>query len=692
MIDKTNALKYAQEAFSGSTSYFDANIRHDLERDLLAFQSKHPRNSKYLSESYRGRSSFFRPKTRAMVRSGEASIAEAFFTTADVVSISPTQEKDEIQKASAEINQSLLQYRLTNTQKGVPWFQIVCGAFQDADVQGVCISHQEWDKRYDKPTITLIPRENFRFDPAANWTDPINTSPYLIWLKPMYVKDIKARINDGKWKPVSEAQLTAATKKYGDSTRSTREGNRSDATDSVTSINNFTVVWVHVNVMEDENGQDVMFYTLGTELLLSNPEPLTNQYAHGVRPFVMGKVVIETHRTDPGGEVRLVRDVQAETNEIANQRIDNVKFALNKRYFVKRNRQVDIRSLARNIPSSVTLLTDPEGDVKIVNTPDVTGSSYQEQDRLNMDFDEVSGNMSQSSVQANRRLNETVGGMEILSNDANKVKAYAIKTFIETWAEPVLRQMMLLEQCYETDATVLALAADKSVFFQRLGIDQITDNLLQNELTLSVSVGMNATSPTQKINNLMTGLNGVRTALADGQLDRFGISPEEIIKEIFGALGHKDGGRFFDFERETDPKVAELERQVQELQVALKAKYPPELIAAQVRKIDADVGNVNAAKVAKMLEAIYSSMQASEIVASVPQVAPVADELMKAAGYQSPTPEGDDPNFPQPVSPAGVQAETTGSFDVPESGNTSPMFPARPSTGLKTGIEADDVQ
>lgn len=694
MIDQTTALQYARDAFSGSTSYFDANIRPELERDLRQFQSKHPTDSKYNSDNYRGRARFFRPKTRAMVRSAEASVAEAFFSTSDVVAISAQDDSSPMAQASAEIMQELLQYRLSASDvHGIPWFQTVLGAFQDAEVQGVVISHQEWDKRKDKPNVELIPRENFRFDPAASWTDPINTSPYLIWLKPMYVKDIKARMKDGKWVNLTDAQIASAAKKYGDTTKMLREGNRTDSTENATNINAFTVVWVHMNVMADEDGQDVMFYTLGTEYMLSKPEPLNVQYAHGRRPFVMGKVVIETHKTDPAGEVGLTRDTQGEINEIANQRIDNVKFAMNKRFFVRRNRQVDLRALTRSIAGGVTLMTNPDEDVKVLETQDVTSSSYQEQDRLNMDFDEISGNMSQSSVAANRRLNETVGGMEILSADANKVRAYSIKTFIETWAEPVLRQLVLLEKAYETDEVILAMAAGKSPAFKELGLGGVTDELMLAEVVLSVSVGMNATSPTQKINNLLTGINGVKTALADGVLAQHGVDSTEVIKEIFGALGHKNGGRFFKFEEGQDPQVANLQQQVQQLTQQLEARFPAKLIDAQVDEIRARIGKTDADKVAKMVEAIYSSMQAAEVIATVPQVAPVADKIMQAGGYQEPNPAGVDPNFP--IAEVGVAAAQAGPMDIPESGNTSPMFPANPGSpnaGAGQGIEADGVQ
>ena len=73
-------------------------------------------------------------------------------------------------------------------------------------------------------------------------------------------------------------------------------------------------------------------------------------------------------------------------------------------------KRVNLRSLVRNIPGSFTLMDDPEKDVQVQETQDVTSSSYAEQDHLNLDFDDVARAFSGSSVQSNRNLNETVGG------------------------------------------------------------------------------------------------------------------------------------------------------------------------------------------------------------------------------------------------------------------------------------------
>lgn len=698
MIDDTLALKLAKEAFSGSTTYFDANIRPMIERDIRQFQSRHAADSKYLSDAYRSRSRLFRPKTRSTVRKHEAVAAEAFFSTLDAVAITAGDEQNPNELASADVMKALMEHRL---QKTIPWFMLAMAAYQESMVAGVTIGYIEWqfnpERKIDKPAIELVPVENLRIDPGASWLDPIGTSPYLIQLVPMYVKDIKARIAAKKWRPVSDEQLKTSTKSF-DTTRLVRDENRTDARDAQTAITDFTMVWVHRNVVEID-GIDYLYYTVGTDILLSTPEPLKVQHAHGRRPYVLGISVIEAHKNYPGGSVRLTKDVQAEINEIANQRIDNVKLVLNKRYFVKRNKQVDIRSLTRNVPGGVSLMNDPDTDVKVVDTPDVTSSSYEEQDRLNLDFDESAGSFSNSSVSSNRRLNETVGGMDLLTNDANQLGRYQLKTFVETWVEPMLRLLMLCEQHYETDEMILALAAKKAQLFQKFGIDAVTDELLDQEVTLTVNVGMGATNPREKINSLLLGINGIRTALQDGILVQHGVDATAIIKEIFGALGHKDGGKFLI--QTDDPRIASLTKQVEELQAAIDAKHPPELLAAMVKKLEAETRNVEADKVKKGVEAAFGALQTAEVIAAVPGAAPVGDKVMEVAGYVPPTPPGVDPNFPNGVAPLSDPALTAVQSGATEQvadassmvePNTSPMQPAIPQSpvaGVGHGIETN---
>src|ERR1700693_5151732 len=121
-------LSITQSALKDGRQYFDAGIRRDIEKDIRQFQGLHPSDSKYLSDSYKSRSRFFRPKTRATIRKNEAVAASAFFSNVDVVEITPWDDSDKRQLASAELHKQLLNLRL---RKNIPWFHVAIGGYQE---------------------------------------------------------------------------------------------------------------------------------------------------------------------------------------------------------------------------------------------------------------------------------------------------------------------------------------------------------------------------------------------------------------------------------------------------------------------------------------------------------------------------------------------------------------------------------
>lgn len=684
-------LEISRQAYEGSTSYMDTNLRAQWERNLRQWQSKHPVGSKYLSDTYKGKPKFFRPKTRAAIRKHEAAAAAAYFSTQDVVDIEAQDDSQDVQRASAALWKEVINHRLT---KSVQWFMTVMGAYQDTMVMGAVVSHQDWDHERDKPDPRLVPLENIRIDSAADWLDPMGTSPYVLELIPLYVYEVRER-SERKikpWKSVSDGQMLAARAQSYDSTRLTREGNRTDSTENgQTGITDFDIVWVH-RVIIRRGGADVIYYTLGTEALLSDAAPLLEDYPwlkKFERPYVMGICIIEAHRNYPSGLPELTAQTVAEINDLANARMENVHLVLRKRYFVKRHKQVDIRSLTRGTAGSVTMLDDPEKDVKELSWNDVTQSSYQEQDRLNLDHDDLTGNFNQSTVQANRKLNETVGGMNLANSGAQEIGDYTLKTFTETWMEPVLSQILRMEQWCESDETVLLMAGKKAELIEKFGVSEINDNLLRQELTLVLDIGMGATNPLNNLEKFMAALSNLEKVFGEetvaAQLDF-----ASVWGEIAGKLGFKDGTRFM--LDQDDPRVASLTKQISDLQTKLAQKRNPEVDSAQAGKLRAETMKV-------IVEAFFGATQGAELVASIPEIAAVADKILQAAGYTPPNPAGTDPNIPVPEGgavgmPSGATATgaaAANKFGTPTlRGNTHPNLPKPPASataGSEAGIE-----
>jgi len=577
-------LAVARDAYTTSEDYFDANIRKKVERNLSHFGSRHAPGSKYYSKGYQHRARGFRPKTRSVERQNETAAAVALFSTADVLDVTPQNDNDESQRVSAKINQFLLQYRLTNT---IPWFQTTMGAYQDTLVSGVAISYQSWDYREveveepflhmetgepaideegemvmgtssqviaDTCKVDLRPIENVLFSTSSDWRDPINTSPFLIDRLTMTVDEVKDMADQTNktripWHELTDQELlTGVTTDY-DPVRNEREERREDSTDQRYITSGFETVWVHRNFIR-KDGVDWVFYTLGVYHLLSDPIPVIEEYPWlkpGQRPYVLGVSSIESHKNYPESVVGLIAPLQQEANDISNQRRDNVALVLNRRYLVKRGANIDTQSLMRNVPGGVVISDNPTTDIRIEAPPEVTGSSYQEQDRVNLDLDDLSGAFSTSSVASNQQLNETVGGMTLMNETSNSVTEYQLRIFVETWVEPVLKQLVQLEQYYETDEALLSNAAEDLQLWNKYGINDIQDQMLQGNMTVEVNVGFGATNPQQRVNKITMGLNTILTFAPQmgARLDG-----EQVATEILGALGYRGVERFFPAEGE----------------------------------------------------------------------------------------------------------------------------------------------
>lgn len=571
-------LKRAGDAYRFSTSYIDSNYRKQWEDSIRVFNNQHTSDSKYNTELYRKRSNLFRPKTRAVIRKNEAAAASAYFSNLELISVDPLNEGIKEERISAEVMQQIIKYRLT---KSIPWFLVMMGAIQDSQVQGASIAHVYWkfSERYDEngkvvskedmPVVDLVPIENIRLDPGAHWLDPVNTSPYLIHIIPMYWCDVKDRMKypdpkGRRWKEVAATAAFAFSGGQDDSTRAARLGIHQDSTQQKRDISDYDIVWVHRHIHRWD-GEDWEFYTLSSEKLLTDPEPLRNTVWHGKRPYVMGRAIVETHKVIPASLPTLLKGLQEEANEVQNQRIDNVKFALNKGFLVKRGRNVDLASLVRNVPGRITLVDDIETDVKEMSWQDVTQSAYLEQDRIDGDFNDVAGNFSPLQVQTQRTPRESSNTMKQLQAPASLMTEYMLKTHTETFAQPVLRQVMWLEQHYETDSVILALAGEKAKIIQRYGVSEVTDEMLDKELTLNVHVGMGATDPVGKLQRFVYAITSFASIC---KLPPPGIDLKAVAKEMFGLSGYQDGQRFMI--DGVDPEVAKLMQQNKQLMMALQ--------------------------------------------------------------------------------------------------------------------------
>lgn len=640
-LDPETAQKLARDCYEASTNWVNSGKRARWTESLRAFQSLHSIDSKYYSREYGHRTTLYRPKTRAMVRKSEAQTASAFFSNEDVVNLQPADEDNPQQAASAAVLQELLQYRLTKpaSEGGIPWFLTLIGARQDGEVMGLCAAKAYWkyeevnhgtrtvpmtdphtgamlfgadgevqireeedvEKIHDKPVVDLIAMENLRFEPGCDWRDVVNSSPYLIYQMPMYIADVRDMMDKGEWFPISDSALRSAIDLDDDTTRRAREPGRVPGKDNdAWKPKDFDICWVHENIIR-WRGKDWHFYSVGRHAtMLTDPRPLDEVYLHGMRPFVVGFVVVETHKTYPSSKAELVRDLQRATNDDWNLRFDQMKMSLMPRQFVRESAGIEIVDVRTFIPGKVVLTQNPKEDVVWDRPPEPSQAAYAEQDRINLDFDELVGDFSNSSVQASQSQEQSATGMHLMSGQASGMNEYELRVFAETFVEPLVRQLVKLIRAYETDQTILSICGKKAKLEEKYGISVVTDALLDEDATVKVNVGIGATNPAIKMRNFLMAAESLQKFF--GPVLAGGINFEEVIHEVFALAGYKDGDRFmvpgFDFQKAlqqqmsggkggADPQAAQQTAQqtaqakVQAAQITAQGKIQERQIAAQ---------------------------------------------------------------------------------------------------------------
>ena len=556
------------------------------------FKGRHGPGSKYNTEAFKNRSKIFRPLTRMASRSWEADIATALFLNDDYMHISSRRVSDENSAASASVLKEIMNLRLDKN-----WYTTCIGAAQDTFINGPVIGKVFWwhesvttvsdqpvtdasgnligietvsNKKVikDEPTIELILPENFIYDPTAKWNDVIGTGNYFIHRKQMSADEVMVKMNNGEWQKLDKGQiLTCRWAMEDDAVQQGKRGeNKPDPINNDNADTRYELVLVN-EVFVRREGVWYTYHMMGTQFLLEAPDLLENRYHHGRLPFVYGTAMIESHNNAPDSKTQLGSQLQEAVNEVSNQRMDNVKLALNKRYLAKRGAAIDLASLTRSSPGGVTMTTDPTNDVMPLEVNDVTQSSYEETQRLTMEMNEAQGTFSGQAVANNREMNETVGGMKLLSNAATKVNDFDIRTFVMTWVRPVLELYMLTIQYYENDQTIMQIAVENSEFFPRLKPEDLTDDFMTKQLELKVDTGIGATDPVQRVNTMMYGVSTVLSL--PGMMDQ--MDSKAVGSAIFSTLGQGDGSKFF-------PSLA---RNYQEPQD--KAPPPPDplVLAAQ---------------------------------------------------------------------------------------------------------------
>lgn len=165
-------------------------------------------------------------------------------------------------------------------------------------------------------------------------------------------------------------------------------------------------------------------------------------------PPILKDDYIRTGETYGKGVCELIGDEQPLTNEIVNQRLDNVNLILNKGIAVIENALVNAEQDLVSKPGWIlrmkqSVVDDVRKGFTEINFPDVTASSYQEVIESSRRVQEVTGasKVTLGTSDQAHDTNQTLGGMELLRQMFNeRVAAYGMvkeEAFLKKCAQKI---------------------------------------------------------------------------------------------------------------------------------------------------------------------------------------------------------------------------------------------------------------
>lgn len=110
---------------------------------------------------------------------------------------------------------------------------------------------------------------------------------------------------------------------------------------------------------------------------------------------------------------------------------------------------------------------------------------------------------------------------------------------------------------------------------------------------------------------------------------------------------------------------------------------PDPLNEARIALLKAQAMKTNNEAVNKAVESLYSAIQTAGPITMNPAVAPLADTLLKSAGFQD---QDAAPIVPEALAAPGITAP----IETPQ--NTNPLTPANPAVGINAGIKTQAIE
>ena len=653
-------LSLANEAYNSSTDYLNTyKVREWIDAYQL-YNGEHTKDTRFFDKNRpHYLSKFFIPKTYEFIVTQTSFIKQSMFNGNGIIDCQIYNDYDKEAQVQADFFKTFLEYRLKSDKNW--FFKHIISQYQDAHLTNFPCSKVAYDFKNEKAVVKPISVERIRIHPQADPLDPVNSSPYLIHIIPMYVYQVKKRMkskNEDKWLELSDDDLIKTIHTLENDVASARNNFESDINnnDGDTSLKDHQIIYIHENFIIGEDGEDYCFYTLGPDKLLSKIYKTTDLYFHG-RPFIIGSVMLESGRVYPKAPVIHAKPLQEMLNELQNMSNDIKRKVAMPNYLVSRKVH-DLYALESAKPGSYIKVNDPTSDIVPLNTQTQVNGLQEGIMTAATHIDDMLGRYGISTAQSRANANSSVGGMQQQASSANLISELYLSTFVETYVEPLLEMYLSVELKYNgtNKPLVKKIFKDYGVENRALEKGVMVEDLptqlskMTKELKIGINAGIGASNPDMKFQKIIATLSQL-SKLASEMNPNMPYNMEEIIKETLSIQGYKNPSKFI--KKTEDPMVAQLQQQVQQLQQQLQTlESNPEYIAAEIEHIKANTQEKIASAKSKEVEvelkkaqttlatnkaiesgvqATFGAVQGAVALAETSEASPIADHILESS-------------------------------------------------------------
>lgn len=298
-----------------------------------------------------------------------------------------------------------------------------------------------------------------------------------------------------------------------------------------------------------ENGKMQFSVSNGRKLYFK--KPIDSPYGDDM-PIIMGNCLLKAFQMVGEGFPEPLEGPQESINDTINKRKDNVSLSLNLGAVVSRYGNVDLNALTNAKPGRIVLADDPSA-VEFEKRPDVTQTAYMEVAADDAMMNEMSGVVPIKQGMGAASAKATTARINFQESNAkfNLFGAIVGDTFFREF----YYQLAKLIQRFETDEKVFLVANETFRKNNNRPFAPKVDRVDDFNVNCKITVGIDATSKQQQINQLLQAIQQANASnqagavlMQVGQVPPDGlefINIPKITRDLFNKIGQKNTREYF---------------------------------------------------------------------------------------------------------------------------------------------------